>query len=159
KTKARFCAKPLLCREWPYFYWWAYRSEQFSSGRKLLTNGIDSVCLLGRRLMERKCCFLRVHQLSDPAAAGHLHRAVHDGGALLRRASDCGVKVGCLDIVKPHGRHWCAFGYSHHSAQLLSAKFEDAIRSHWPHIHILGYLPSKQLRVKVEGSGVVAGHQ
>src|SRR5262245_2115945 len=53
------------------------------------------LCHFSRGLMQRERSALRIFQLSNTAAAGHVHWPVHHGGAALLRTLQCGIKVGC----------------------------------------------------------------
>src|SRR5262249_17497366 len=118
-----------------------------------------SVPLLLRSLVQAEGCALGIHQLGDAAAAGHLDWSVHNGCAFFGRTGKGGVEIGNLRVVKPHWRHWRAFGYSHHAAQLPFSDSEDTVASHGSHIHVLNNLPSKKLRIEVEGGRMIARHQ
>src|SRR5215510_3437450 len=106
--------------------------------------------------MQRERRSLRIHQLRDTAATGHVHWTVHDFGAILCRPAERSVEIGCLRVIKPHWRRWRAFGYRHHATHLLISDSENPIGPHWSHVHVLDDFPSEDFGVEVECGSVIA---
>src|SRR5262245_14136986 len=112
-----------------------------------------------RALVKRERGALRIHELRNPAAAGNLHRAVHQLGTLLGRPSNRAFEVGRLRVVNPHRGHRCSLGRRHHAAEGRLTQAKQAVGSHGPHIHLLDDLPTEDLLVELERGDGVAGQE
>src|SRR5262245_47523683 len=87
---------------------------------------IFSGCFL-RSLVQRERRSLRIHQLRDTAATGHVHWTVHDFGAILCRPAERSIEIG--RIWKPLTRRSTATDIDN-TGILVQSGFADQIEGH-----------------------------